>query len=485
MTPRRVRPACWLAPACLLVLLAFGPAAAAQDGGREARAKALLEGTHAFRRILFDQKLEPLDGFNEVRAKPEKCILIVLGDLDALPANIEDLLRDGAAALLASDRAPDRTAGLLRKLTGVSIAGEKLVCNNPGRCYGGNDWCPLVDGTGGLPLFGEGNAPLKVATNLPSWLQHDWRFPGQIRPVARLPARCALEPRPGVPERGFGAAKALFAVGGPVGKGRLLLLADHSIFINEMMLQEDNNNVEFATHCVRWLREAVPPREYVLFVEDGRVQTRFDIPLRSVDLPLDKAARLLYARRNEILAGAEGWLARKEQEDFFNQAVANGLDRAGLTWERLTHLLVGLGTLALVLFGLYRLGIRHRFRHDGAPPLAGVVGAALPDGPVRGQRTEALLAGGNLWEPAAVLVRRWFARLGVEPAAGAAPVFTVRGDWWERRRRGARLRRLWQTALGRRPRRVSAPQLWRLQRELDELGAAHGRGAWGVVGPGA
>ena len=65
-----------------------------------------------------------------------------------------------------------------------------------------------------------------------------------------------------------------FAVGAQLaGGGRLLVLADHSIFINDMMLQTDNDNIPFAFNVVRWLTDAGngQRRTDVLFYDDGQI----------------------------------------------------------------------------------------------------------------------------------------------------------------------------------------------------------------------
>ena len=87
-----------------------------------------------------------------------------------------------------------------------------------------------------------------------------------------------------------------------MGNGRVLVLADHSIFINEMMLPSDNGNVEFTYNCLEWLRgDPKDGRNQVLFVEDGTINSRFEVPLKEVPDELllnylrnhpDEAARL-------------------------------------------------------------------------------------------------------------------------------------------------------------------------------------------------
>src|SRR5262249_98829 len=77
-----------------------------------------------------------------------------------------------------------------------------------------------------------------------------------------------------------------FAVGGSVGKGQFLLLADHSVFINEMMLQEDNGNFDLALRTLDWLRgDKTSPRTKILYWEENRVITDFYVPLKAAEIP--------------------------------------------------------------------------------------------------------------------------------------------------------------------------------------------------------
>jgi len=55
--------------------------------------------------------------------------------------------------------------------------------------------------------------------------------------------------------------------------------ADHSVFINAMLVQNDNQNAVFAYGCVDWLTEN-GKRKHVLFINEGHLQSRFDTPLK-------------------------------------------------------------------------------------------------------------------------------------------------------------------------------------------------------------
>lgn len=488
----RLRRAGWLlAVFCCLVPLASG-----QEGDEEPsstrradRRKALLEGTHVLRRILFDNGLRPLEEYDALADEPRRTLLVVLGELNVLsqvPGGTEKFVRDGGALLAASDRAiSDRQAWKeLVDVAGVSISGDQVRCLNRWMNYKELDYCPLVLPEAGAfpPLFrnesaGVLDAQLRVASNIPSYLLRRREFPGTVRPLAYLPPEAVIDSRAGggVRHRGH----LLFAVGGEVGEGRVLVVADHSLFINEMMLPTDTDNVEFSYNAVRWLKGQGGTRDRVLFVEEGRIETRFDIPMKSVSLPADEALRMLFARRNELLGEGERVLARMEDDGLFDRITLDALERVGLPPSRLLHLLMTLGTMAALVVVLHRLGVTTRFRHDTTVlPLPQTLVRAVPDAPLADQRQRALLARGDLREPAAALVRHWFAGLGLDAAAAAPPAFTTTGGPWRRWRLRGRLRALWQLAAGRGRGRISAAALGRLQRELERLRADWQQGAW-------
>src|SRR5262249_33544410 len=157
---------------------------------------------------------------------------------------------------------------------------------------------------------------------------------------------------------------------------------------------------------------------------DGDIQTKFKIPVQSAALSPEELLRIAFERRNELLVAAERTLARLEDDDVFNRGVVAGLEHVGRPPGRLGRIFGLDGTLALLLYALYRLGIRARFRHDtSVPVLASALGRNLPAAPITDQRTTALLQSGNLAEPAMLLVRHWFGRLGVDPLAEREPSF--------------------------------------------------------------
>ena len=463
---------------------------AQEPESKEERRRALLEGTHVFRRILHDHDFTALETFDALADRPARTLLVALGDLsvlDQVPGGLQGFVRRGGAVLAASDRAVSsaRARDQLLAISGVSINQETLIAPDQSDSYQGLRYCPRIHGfeprDPNLFRHSDSNiaAPLAVYTNVPSSLTFRQQV-GRVRDLGYFPEGFLLELSPRV-FRQFENA-LLFAVGGDVGAGRVLVLADHSVFINQMMLPHDTNNVEFTYNAVRWLQGEGLKRNRVLLVVDGEIQTKLDIPLKSITLPLEEMAKLLFAKRNELLVSTEEAVSKLEDEDAFNRKLFDALAEAG--WDPVRVQRVGLLIASLIIIGFlaYRVGVRGRFRHDTTVPLlTATVAKHLPDEPLVQQRQRAMRSGGNLWEPASVLARRWFGKLGLDATAIESPAFAATGGWWQRRRLVGQLRRIWRLAAGRSPVRITQPELWRLQRELDELKAGWERGAWRIA----
>jgi hypothetical protein len=458
-----------------LVALVALPAAHAQDARR-----AFAEDSHVFRRILFDADFAPLHRFHELADDPAHTILIVLGDTDGLaqvPGGLESFVRRGGAVLVATDQ-PVGDANVRQQIQAVSGV---VFLRQPRRsdprklrdfCYKGLEFCPfaLPLRKGGPELFVDSQGvALRVATNVPAVLDdpiRDRKLLGKVKPLAQLP-------------EGFGHVllrigrfeqeQTLFAVGGDVGDGRVVVLADHSVFINEMMLPENNHNVEFTTNCVTWLSGDGKQRKKVLFVDNGQVRDSFDIPLKYETLPLDKAIAAAVGVADQQLGRLSERLAQPEGQAAINSFLRQWLADRRVSTDLFDEVVLIAVTLTLLLFGCYRIGVKGRYRLDQSVPLlARVVEPEAPPRPLWVQRQEALLRTGNLWETARELARQCFA----SPAAlRTPPRIVARGGWWRRWQTRRRVRRLWQLAHSERPVRVSPRRLKSLLAEIEQLKA--------------
>ncbi len=484
--------------------------------------------TDAFRRLLFEFHFKPVKSFAELQAESNKSVLIVLGDPSCLTQGyfqrkLRPFIEEGGAVMVATDKATEGEAGEnLLESAGVIVTGETLVAQpfDPNRFYLTSTYCPFVRpitasvwlGISVNPLdtladiIGAGQRPalfrnphpdqddLHVATNAPSRLEvpRSRRLPAGIHRLAQLPPCRDANRTLGGTGSNSGQYKApLFAVGGVIGKGRVLVLADHSIFINRMILARDNGNLEFAANCLHWLRggvasipeamkaahgprgiqELAGERDKLLFWDDGRVRANFEVPLKSVPITPPWGAE------PAIVAAVDQALARAEDQNSFNRHLLEELLDRNWTMTRMGRYALYLLTFALLLLLGYRFVWRERYRLDLAVPrLARVVAQHEPRSSLLEQRRWAMLRAGNVWETAHQSARLCFQSAGIPLTGMTPPRISTEGGWWRRWRVARRVGRLWELARGTTPGRIPPAALKRWLRDLDELQTALAKG---------
>jgi hypothetical protein len=408
-------------------------------------------GTHGFRNLFGEAKCVPLEQVTDLAgAEPRDTVVVVLGDTQVLTTvanltgNLATFRARGGALLVATDRDDDRRLASL----GVKVPGWVLRPDGAPAYYRRRPEYPLVN----VPLAPQ--HPLLrglrglVAADNPSILELSPR--GTDLEV--LAAFGGLRPDADVFWVPNMPAPFLAAGGeGGDGTGRAVVVSSHRVFMNDLLIQPDNGNFDFASNCVRWLTED-GRRKRVLFVEDGRVQTNFHVPLRRLSgfppLPIEVVDRVLHGL---------------EQEDRLNQLLP-GAPSNYVRW------VVLLGSLLLLFWGLRRQFVGRHAYEPRLPLLARKVALAAEAPAVVVQRRAALLGGGNLWEAARDLARECFA--GRAAPGGEPPAFAVAGGWRQRRRLGGLLCDLWRLAHDPTPVPVSARQLERVRRQAEELHAA-------------
>jgi hypothetical protein len=490
--------------------------------------------TDAFRRLLYELKFQPLIHFAELQVKPSESVLLVLGDPNCLsksnfPEGLRSFVEQGGAVLIATDKKTEGEAGQnLAALAGVRVTGETLVClsENATDRYDTSIYCPFVQpitesagpagstnvlgalaaafGAGGRPALFRNPHPdqpdLRVAVNAPSRLDmRGWWLPGGIHRLAQLPSSCRDEAISVRSLKRIGriqmtiddeidatrsqSASLLFAVGGTVGKGRVLVLADHSIFINRMILPRDTGNLEFAANCLHWLRggastplemlraannpqalqQITGQRDKALFWDDGQIRTDFRVPMK--EIPINPSL----GSEPAIVAAINQTVVKMEDRDAFNRKLLDGFD----DWDgptRLGRYAVYALTFALLLFLGYVVVWRGRSRLDvSAPSLGYALAQHAPRLSLLEQRRRTMLRSGNVWETAHQLARQYFESAGISLTESSAPRIVMRGGWWQTWRARRRIARLWELARGDAPIRISPAALKRRLRDLEEL----------------
>jgi hypothetical protein len=470
-------------PLAPLVAMAFGVATMlpATARAQDLSPSTFPVGTESLRYLLKRAELEAVSDPGRLADDPSHSILIVLGNLGwletQLPGGIQSFVERGGALLAASDL---RTGRALGELSGVRVDGVRRVeyLNHPGDCNQGQSDRPYVVALSAALPDGIDNPfeGLRVATNIPSYLRQG-RLPAGVAVLARFPLRVAtLSGLPRSTDRSEvfnfdpGVLGLLFAVGGVRGDGRLLVLADHSVFINEMMLEDTCDNLTFTVKSLEWLKDE-GRRTKAMLVEDGHVYANFNVRLRRLPpLPPLKVLEEMFNHRDEIAAEAEKRLLRAEHDGALDTAALNALGRPRV--EALARLrryfwwALGVGLAAAAL---YRLSYTGRYLPDAGLPLPGAaVAGQRATGTAAEQRPRAQLEAGNLWESARDLARQRLGGPRVEPGQAPPRPEVVGGGRWQRRAARRRLERLRAVAYGPAPGRVP-PGRW--GKFLDDLAA--------------
>jgi hypothetical protein len=452
---RSARPAIWPALLTLAAIVLTPSPCAAQESRRE-----FLQGTHAFRYLLQKRGCTPLRDFNDLAKEPTKNILIVFGDTSVLEDNrkaIKGLVSNGVALLVATDHRVQPRRGISTTWAGdfgVAFLGQPVLAPEKSSYRQQFAECPII-----VPIQGS-NPNLfeklehSVVANRAGLLLRSFHLGRDLPALATYPSGSEYRGRP------LDLSQCFFAVGGDWGeKGRVLLLADHSVFINNMMLQFDTGNAEFAYNCLDWLR-GMEGRDRVLFYDEGKIVRDFNVPVTFP--PLNMPPDLM---------------------DLVNQAIV-GLERENMHNKLLEQYVgykqiekwIAIALTSLLATYLFLRLLWSRFQLDTAAPLLAPLLARLA--PVRAgivQRHSSLLAEGNLWEPARALARDFFEtalRTAEPPHGPEPPPFQSSESWLARRFLERLVRHLWQLAYGLTPERIAPAAFAHLAAQVDELKAA-------------
>ncbi len=268
----------------------------------------------------------------------------------------------------------------------------------------------------------------------------------------------------------FDPTQDLFAVGGRFGDGRYLGLADHSVFLNVMVLTEQNpnGNLEFTDACINWLR-GPEGKNRCLFVEDGAIKTTFDLPLPEIDLlPFVLQSLLVLEKHGDQL------VREMEQQDSFNHTTQSLFGRRAVV----RFVLIAL-TSFLMFVGFTRL-MRARTAPDPARTLVTPeIAALIPRGNALQQRFEGLLELENIYGAAREMVREYMAGIDAEPGTSEMPPhLVIRENARDANHLRRRIMRLWQIGFGSQPIKIK-PTEWRaLTEDLKEVLEKADNGVW-------
>lgn len=259
-----------------------------------------------------------------------------------------------------------------------------------------------------------------------------------------------------------------------------MLLADHSIFINEMLLQEDKavdttddiGNVTFAYNALEWLRGDEQQRNKVMFVIDGRIESELNIPLIQQPITLKELEA-------QVAAGGNALVKKfNEEETTINRGMIKGLGRGPgrmlfgrRNWYRNWFLLlIMIVTLAFGFYGFRRLRRATHHIESGVPLLATALERNEPERNQVLSRQESLLESNILTSQAKEAAKEFFQEfIGINLDAELKLTVAIQGGWWQRWSWKRRVFQLWNFALGKLKWTVSVRGFRGILNQIDQV----------------
>ncbi|HSQ58714.1 MAG TPA: hypothetical protein VLM40_23535 [Gemmata sp.] len=483
----------WCLAAVVVAAATAVPTRAQQPAQPKQKIEIPADGTELFRALLDRKGIKPVREAEIWQSRYDDLILIVLGS--HAPRNQFDpavscttALRGGGAVLIASDSLFPLMSSVTPNVGVIqgSIQNNRIVCLTPGSNLRGMADCPFV-----VPVVGNDvwrgpeedsdaakvfSGLSQVATNQPSNIQVG-TWGGHIKfALARFPAGSRWvnfdgQTRP--------AANVLFAVGGygPDANNamdyRFLAMADHSVFINQMLIEPGTQNLELAFRTIEYL-QGPQKRSRCLFIENGQVIEEFD-GLRKAFASQQSIPVLNFGAMQEKLADLGNAMADKVQkEDMLNRIFRNDRVFRGL--------LMVLFWVAAVYLSYYLIRrwwvVRTPTDLPPPPTIAGV-----PSGPpgVFDRRQKELLRRDNVYEPVRDLVREFFESLGIHGDQGPRhPKVAIADIVRKPDSLRQAIRDFWKLAYG--PPQELTVSRWReLESYFVRLRDAHAAGKWRFV----
>lgn len=383
----------------------------------------------------------------------DQMVVVLAGEISSDPAKalpLQEFLDAGGRVLIATDRGGK-----------VSVTGGYISQLNPGPVLVGPAFeyqdfadCPVIEGdllSADHPLTA---GVRRLICNRPGYLTVSANSTG---PLIRFPAGATAD-QPLTARDGLAAAVDVAASG-----GRAMWIADHSIYVNEMLRHGDNARFMFNT--LGWLTEGGQRRKLIL-IQDGMVLSAVNFNHPAIPpIPLDELAQNLPTPSAELLrALANDAIIAAEDEDLPNQLLRNrphdmrinDLRRAFIT--AVVFFLIVVFVMQLFVTGrpLGPLSVRGT---GGAGRTKGVAhpamaAAAIATDDVWKPPTEQLLRGGTIPRTARTLAQQCLLALSDPPPVdpnwqqSQCPALVTTQPFYRRRRLNWTVRQLWQIASG-------------------------------------
>jgi hypothetical protein len=233
-------------------------------------------------------------------------------------------------------------------------------------------------------------------------------------------------------------------------------MADHSLFINTMMMQGDNQNRLFAWYTINWLTEN-GKRTEALFVDDGVIRDRFEL------LPARLDDRLPHP--DILMPAVDQMIIDLEKDNAINRAI-----HRFATPQQIFRTFLLLLTVGLAAWGLYRI-TAGRLRLSASTERLPERVETLADPATASERRLRDRSQGDVSPLATELARQFFDENGIDAGSLVQPE-AVASSLLARRHWRRKVTWLWSVAQAEHPSPWPAERLPHLVQELDAARAA-------------
>lgn len=260
-------------------------------------------GFHGLNMIAEGNELERINIPLYQVSDPADVLLVVFGSFKNLRLDVNEHVRRGGAALLASDSTDDE-----KRYAGFRFGKLNSYPTEESDAFGGMLDCPLVSDFQDHPIV-EGVS--KIATNRPGYIRAN-----RQTLVGRLPS----------PYRDAGTSSFVAANENRIG-GRVVAVGDQSIFTNQMMMFRDNDL--FTDQTIKWLKNDRATK--MLILVNGAEYSPLDPSEVVIDLPPPTKEEVFTALKNlppsAMLDFANSVATVVEDEDMVNDFVHDTMDK--------------------------------------------------------------------------------------------------------------------------------------------------------------
>ncbi|VTR94374.1 unnamed protein product [Gemmata massiliana] len=511
-SPIRFRSPLVLAGALAVTLLAV-PSAGAQPNRFPEQPPPQISipagGTELLRALLDRERIDPVRAFDAHRSIDRNTIVIAVGnpesgDWSESLAQVRRAISVGGAALIATDSGvrlyehnnTPNTNNPIGAFSGQVVMADR---QNPQHTYRSRSDCPIVvpispDEVGHGPerpgrVWNVFRGLKRVATNQPTFYVSTQFRQEYQHPLARLPKSSHTD--------NWRLRDPIFAVGGdgPDWFGTpgysFLAMADSSVFINQMLMETDTDNLELTLRTIEYLQGPDKARNKCLFYENGRVIEKFDGLRHSMAKPLPKIppdampnlGGALGKNQDKIIDMANGFADQLQNRDAIHNMLVgeSGSERERNSAANWIERAAVLASIAAILFLIRRLW---NARHPQDTPPAPITGAGTAStGPpgVFDRRQKELVRRNNVYEPVRQLTREFFASAGAPENPGPQmPNLEISGAVRKPGSLRQALRDMWRLAYGP-PTAMSAQRWFELEPYFERLKQAHADEKWRFV----